>query len=84
MHIHSVNVVNILYLTDFGLLFFSFESILPILQIIRITRRMEVVQELKNRIEQLESELKAVKIETGARQKISQMSSEVVDSNPYR
>lgn len=46
------------------------------------------MEDLKKRIEQLEEELKAEKLknETSsvARPKISQMSSEVVDSNPYR
>lgn len=51
------------------------------------------VEKLRIRIKDLENELKALKVEKGAqtqrqnghgREKIAQMSSEVVDSNPYR
>lgn len=43
-------------------------------------------QDLINRIKQLEEELKneKSKINSKGREKIAQMSSEVVDSNPYR
>lgn len=46
------------------------------------------MEDLKNRIAQLEEELKLEKSKnetlSSVRPKISQMSSEVVDSNPYR
>ena len=47
---------------------------------------MASVEDLKKRINELEKELEAEKQlnKSGGRQKISQMSSEVVDSNPYR
>ena len=49
---------------------------------------MASVQDLQERIKELENELSAVKNETGVnkigREKIQEMSSEVVDSNPYR
>lgn len=44
-------------------------------------------EDLQKRIEELENELKELRHETGQnqiRQKIPEMSSEVVDSNPYR
>jgi len=44
---------------------------------------MEIVEALKERVAELESELNALK-GTSARGKILEMSSEVVDSNPYR
>lgn len=46
---------------------------------------MASAEDLKERIRQLENELNVLKQQTqhGARQKIAQMSSEVVDSNPY-
>ena len=45
------------------------------------------IEELKNRIKELEAQLqyeRENKNETVARPKITQMSAEVVDSNPYR
>jgi hypothetical protein len=47
------------------------------------------MEELKKRIAELEEELKVEKsknatLQQNVRQKISEMSSEVVDSNPYR
>lgn len=43
------------------------------------------VEELKEKIQQLEAELKQLRDDKGcAREKIAQMSGEVVDSNPYR
>ena len=47
---------------------------------------MERVEDLQARIKQLEAELEAAKRgeASAARQKIDKMSSEVVDSNPYR
>lgn len=43
------------------------------------------VEELKAKIQQLEAELKQLRDDKGgAREKIAQMSGEVVDSNPYR
>jgi len=45
---------------------------------------METVEELKRRITELESELSTAKRNAGGkREKIAEMSSEVVDSNPY-
>ena len=46
---------------------------------------MAEVAQLKEKIRQLEAKLNALKGSgKGAREKISEMSSEVVDSNPYR
>ncbi len=45
---------------------------------------MEDVEQLKKRIVELESKLEAVKANQAVRPKISHMSAEVVDSNPYR
>ena len=48
---------------------------------------MASVEELKSRIQQLEAELeqeRAGKAAGSGRQRIDQMSAEVVDSNPYR
>lgn len=46
---------------------------------------METVEELKSRIKELELELSSISSLRGAgRERIGQMSSEVVDSNPYR
>lgn len=47
---------------------------------------MASVEELENRIKDLEKQLEHEKRKniTAGRSKISQMSSEVVDSNPYR
>ena len=48
---------------------------------------MASAEDMKKRIEELEAEVQRVKGESCAgagRQKIAQMSSEVVDSNPYR
>ena len=46
---------------------------------------MDEVQALKDRVCQLESELEEMKKKNaGGREKISKMSAEVVDSNPYR
>lgn len=44
------------------------------------------MEELQKRVRELEAELQAIKKQnkSGGREKISQMSSEVVDSNPYR
>ena len=42
------------------------------------------VKRLKERISQLKKELESLKTSRGTREKIEQMSSEVVDSNPYR
>ncbi|CAH1789124.1 unnamed protein product [Owenia fusiformis] len=44
---------------------------------------MSTIEELKERVRCLEAELEKSKKSSVARQKISQMSSEVVDSNPY-
>ena len=48
-----------------------------------------IMEELKKRIAELEEELKVERsknatLQQNVRQKISEMSSEVVDSNPYR
>lgn len=46
---------------------------------------MSTVEELKSKIKELELQLEAERHKNGpGRSKISQMSSEVVDSNPYR
>lgn len=45
---------------------------------------MESVEELKNKISQLEAQLAKAQGNAPIRQKIQNMSSEVVDSNPYR
>ncbi len=50
---------------------------------------LQIMEELKKRIAELEEELKVEKsknatLQQNVRQKISEMSSEVVDSNPYR
>jgi len=44
---------------------------------------MKTVEELEQRVRELESELSSLKGGVG-RERIGQMSSEVVDSNPYR
>lgn len=45
---------------------------------------MSTVEELKRKILSLEEALKAATQKDVVRQKIEEMSSEVVDSNPYR
>lgn len=46
---------------------------------------MSTVEELQKRVKELEAQLASVQGNAGpARQKIDVMSSEVVDSNPYR
>lgn len=46
---------------------------------------MATIEDLQKKIKELEQELKEERSKGGAiRTKISQMSSEVVDSNPYR
>lgn len=46
---------------------------------------MSSLEDLKQRVAELESELASIKTKNvGAREKITNMSSEVVDSNPYR
>jgi hypothetical protein len=45
---------------------------------------MAEIEQLKKRIVELESKLEDVKASSTARPKISHMSAEVVDSNPYR
>lgn len=46
---------------------------------------MASVEELQKKVQELEAKLAAVQVNAGpARQKIDVMSSEVVDSNPYR
>lgn len=45
---------------------------------------MESVEELKNKIAELEAQLAKTQENAPIREKIQNMSSEVVDSNPYR
>ena len=45
---------------------------------------METVESLKKRVQELEEQLKGAKAAGAGREKIDKMSSEVVDSNPYR
>lgn len=42
------------------------------------------LSQLRERVHQLEMELETLKRNSSGRQKIDEMSSEVVDSNPYR
>lgn len=45
---------------------------------------MSSIEELQKKVKQLEEELEKSRQSGAVRTKISQMSSEVVDSNPYR
>ena len=48
------------------------------------SNKMAKTEELELRIKQLESEVTALRSSLPKRSKISEMSAEVVDSNPYR
>jgi hypothetical protein len=45
---------------------------------------MATIESLEKRVKELEEELTAVRSGKVVRERIAQMSSEVVDSNPYR
>lgn len=83
---HRRVVCFIIYVPDFVLTFDTFSNTVHVHLVTLKLIKMASIKALEERIKQLEDELSRERSQKGGRvrEKIETMSSEVVDSNPYR